>query len=57
MAELAFEGDATKIQTAREIGEECAGVNDSDRCELAIKMMACGMTATKNRNINFRDLL
>lgn len=57
MAKLAFDGDASKVQTAREIGEECAGVNDSDRCEFAIKMMECAITATKNRNINFSDLL
>lgn len=55
MAKLAFDGDASKVQTAREIGGECAGVIDSDRCEFAIKMMGCAITATKNRNINISE--
>lgn len=57
MAKLAFDDDARKIQTAREIGEECAGVNDSDRCEFAIKTLGCVITATKNRNINISEFL
>lgn len=56
LARMAFDGDATKIQTARDLSLECADITDADRCEAAFKIFECGHSAVKSRGITYEDL-
>lgn len=48
--------DDVRVGHARAIATECGGVTDSDRCELAYKMMTCSIEAAKKLGINLKDL-
>lgn len=56
IAKLAFDGDAAKIQTARDLAQACADVTDADRCEAAFKIFECGHNAVKAKGTTFEDL-
>lgn len=53
---MAFDGDAGKVGTARDLATKCAGVTDADRCEAASKIMSCGRDAAKEKGLSFDDL-
>lgn len=53
---MAFDGDAAKIQTARDLASGCADVTDADRCEAAFKIFECGHHAVKAKGTTFEDL-
>lgn len=57
LAKMAFDGNDKAMKMAKEIGEECAHVADSDRCELSYKMMACAQEAITKRGINPNEML
>ncbi|XP_055300742.1 general odorant-binding protein 28a-like [Sitodiplosis mosellana] len=57
VAAMAFDGNPSKIQVAKDLANECADVTDDDRCEAAAKIMECGQNAAKTRGIiTFDDL-
>lgn len=56
IAKMAFDGDAAKIQTARDLASGCADVTDADRCEAAFKIFECGHHAVKAKGTTFEDL-
>ncbi|XP_031638737.1 general odorant-binding protein 28a-like [Contarinia nasturtii] len=56
VATMAFEGDANKVQTARDLASACVSETDSDRCEAAAKIFACGRSVAKDRGLSFDDL-
>ncbi|XP_031638803.1 uncharacterized protein LOC116350935 [Contarinia nasturtii] len=56
LAAMAFDGNPTKIQVAKNLANECADITDPDRCEAAAKIMECGQNAAKSRGLNFEDL-
>lgn len=56
LAEMAFNGDAGKVQMARELAIECSEVTDADRCDAALKIFQCGHMAVKSRGITFEDV-
>ncbi|XP_031638586.1 general odorant-binding protein 19d-like [Contarinia nasturtii] len=56
LAEMAFNGDTTKVNTARELANECSGVTDGDRCDAAVKLFECGHMAIKSRGITFENM-
>lgn len=39
-----------------EIADECIHISDEDRCELASKIVDCGIKAAEERNIDYREL-
>lgn len=49
--------DEKKVNVAREIATECGAVTDTDRCELAYKMLECAVKAAEKRGINFSEYL
>ena len=53
---MAFDGDAKKVQMARDLANDCAGITDPDRCEAAVKIFECGHNAVKTRGITFEDV-
>lgn len=57
MAKLVFEGDDTKINIAREVSNECGGITDDDRCELAAKLYDCATVECEKRGISFSDIM
>lgn len=56
VAKIVFDGDSTKMQMARDLANDCAGVTDDDRCEAAVKIFECGHSAVKKRGITFEDV-
>ena len=56
IADMAFDGDAKKVQMARDLANDCAGITDPDRCEAAVKIFECGHNAVKTRGITFEDV-
>lgn len=56
VAAMAFDGDATKVQVARDLANDCANITDADRCEAAEKICACGREAAKSRGLKFKDM-
>lgn len=56
IADMAFDGDAKKVQMARDLANDCAGITDPDRCEAAVKIFECGHSAVKTRGITFEDV-
>lgn len=46
---LVFDGDATKVQQAREVAEACASVTDDDRCEAVFKIFECAAEFAKSK--------
>lgn len=47
--------DETLVSNVRKVTAECGGITDSNRCELAYKMMVCSVEAAKKNGIKFRD--
>lgn len=41
IVKTAYDGDATKMSLAREIGTACGDVTGADRCEAAHKIFEC----------------
>lgn len=56
IASMAFDGDASKVQVARDLANECASVTDADRCEAAAKIFECGREAAKSKGLKFDDM-
>lgn len=56
VADMAFDGDARKVQVARELANDCAGITDVDRCEAAVKIFECGHQNIKKRGITFENV-
>lgn len=56
VAAMAFDGDASKVQAARDLANACVAVTDADRCEAAAKIFACGDDAAKDRGFSLKDL-
>lgn len=56
VAAMAFDGNPSKIQVAKDLANECADVTDDDRCEAAAKIMECGQNAAKNKGLTFEEL-
>lgn len=57
LAKMAYNGDERAMSFAKDIGTDCAHVQDGDRCELAFKMMQCGQEAMTKRGLNPKDML
>lgn len=55
MAKMAFDDDAAKLQTARDIAADCVGVTDGHRCQAALKMLECSVNAHKTRGLQFGE--
>lgn len=56
MAKMILQDDK-KVAVAKDIVSECSGVSDTDRCELAYKLMECGIKSAEKRGINFREYI
>lgn len=56
IAKKAFDDDATKVQMARDLANDCADITDGDRCEAAIKVFECGHISAKSRGMTFEDV-
>lgn len=56
VADIAYNGDARKVQVVRELANDCTGITDVDRCEAAVKIFECGHNAVKTRGITFEDV-
>ncbi|XP_055695001.1 general odorant-binding protein 19d-like [Lutzomyia longipalpis] len=56
MAKLMFELDPYLRNVLMEIADECADVQDDDRCELAYKTSSCAIEAAKRRNIDYKKV-
>lgn len=56
VAKIAFDNDDNKVNMARELANDCAGITDEDRCEAAVKIFECGHAAIKKRGITFEDV-
>lgn len=56
VAAMAFDGNPSKIQAAKDLANDCIDVTDEDRCEAATKIMECGQKAAKNKGLNFEKL-
>lgn len=56
VAAMAFDGNPSKIQVAKDLANDCADVTDDDRCEAAHKIMECGEKAAKSRGLSFEEL-
>lgn len=56
VASMAFDGNPSKIQVARDLANECADVTDDDRCEAAAKILECGQKAAKSKGLTFEEL-
>lgn len=56
VAAMAFDGNPSKIQVAKDLANECIDVTDEDRCEAATKIMECGQNAAKNKGMKFESL-
>lgn len=41
MAKMGFDGDAAKMDLARELSTNCADITDGERCEAAFKIFGC----------------
>lgn len=41
MTKIAFDGDAAKMDLAREFATHCADATDGERCEAAFKIFGC----------------
>lgn len=46
-------GDAAKMKAAEQLFAECVGIQDSDRCELGMKIGACLKMGGIKRKIDF----
>lgn len=57
LAKMAYDGDERAMSFAKDIGTDCAHIEDGDRCELAFKMMQCGQAAMTKRGLNPKDML
>lgn len=51
VAKLATENNEEMVKTVEEIANECRPVADSDRCELAVKIMECMKAGADKRGI------
>lgn len=56
LADMAYDGDVTKVSMARDLANDCTGVTDADRCEAAVKIFECGHIAAKKRGLDFEDV-
>lgn len=41
MMTMKYDGDAAKVQAAREVANDCGGISDADRCEAGAKICKC----------------
>lgn len=57
VAAMIFDGDATKMKAAEEVGKECADVTDADRCEAAFKIFECCHDASVRKGLDFEKKL
>lgn len=57
LAKMAYDGDEKAMQMAKDISSECVHIEDSNRCELATKMLVCAREAVTKRGINPKDML
>ena len=53
---MAFDGEAAKVDVARDLATACASVTDADRCETVTKIMECGHNTAKERGFSFEQL-
>lgn len=53
---MAFDGDAAKMDMARDIGNSCASMTDGDRCEAAAKIFDCMKKGAMAKGISESDL-
>lgn len=56
VAAMAFDGNLSKIQVAKDLANACAEVTDDDRCEAASKIMDCGQNVAKSKGLTFEEL-
>lgn len=56
LAKIAFDANEEAMVKAREVAMECAHVADTDRCELAIKLLTCVRDAVAKRGYNLKEL-
>lgn len=56
VAAMAFDGNPSKIQVAKDLANECVNITDDDRCEAAAKIIDCGQNAAKSKGLTFEDL-
>lgn len=53
---MAYDGDAAKIQTAKDLANDCMGATDGDRCEAATKIIHCGHESAKTHGFSFETM-
>lgn len=54
---MAYGGDQKAMDLAREITSECEHIVETDRCELAVKLMVCAQDAAVKRGLNPKEML
>lgn len=57
IAQFAFTDQPNILKVAIEVLTECKNVDDADRCEMADKLMKCGMAASNARGMDFHDII
>lgn len=53
---MAFDGDAAKMDMAREIANSCGSMTDGDRCEAAAKIFDCMKKGAIAKGVSEADL-
>lgn len=56
IVEKAYDGDASKLQLAREVATACADVTDGDRCEAAFKIFECSHKIALDKGLGPDDI-
>lgn len=56
VAKKMFDGDAAKMDLAREFATGCADITDGDRCEASFKIFECIKGAAKAKGLTSDDM-
>lgn len=57
LGRMIFDDNEEAIKAATEVAHECETVTDSDRCEMAMKLMNCSTHEVKRRNLGVEKLM
>lgn len=57
VARIAFAGNEKAIEMASTVMKDCAELSDTDRCELAAKIMQCGQQSAIKHGIDSKKII
>lgn len=49
--------DEQQVAIAQGIATDCSAITDSDRCELAYKLLLCALDAADKRGVKFSEFM